>query len=142
MKALAKKPTIAETRSTSALRERLRRRYDQLCNRAIGRIREGRIELDRVLQTETPDARRGLTVIARPSPEVRRQVAVFLRGLRQLEPSQYYYETSEYHITILSLFTATTDFGPFIARKGAYVAAVDAALEAAEPIRITFEKTM
>ena len=119
--------------------ERLRKRYDQLWSGAIGRIRAGEIQIDPVLQARTPDRRRGLTLIGRPSPGVRQSVSAFLRELRRLEPDQYYYTASEFHITVLSLFTATVDFKPFFARRELYVAAVDAALRDVLPIPITFE---
>jgi len=123
----------------SGARERLRSRYDQLWSGAIGRIRAGKIEVDPVLQTLVPDQRRCLTVIARPSPTVRQRVATFLRELRRLEPGQYYYIPSEFHVTLLSLFTATVNFEPFFAQRERYFSAVDAALKKLEPIRIDFE---
>jgi hypothetical protein len=44
-------------------------------------------------------------------------------------------------VTVLSLFTATVDFGPFFAQKEQYIAAVDAALNSRNtaPTRILFE---
>jgi len=105
----------------------------------MGKIRAGRIERDPVLQGGLPDQRRGLTVIARPSPAVRRCVADFLRELRRLEPDQYYYTPSEFHVTVLSLFTATVDPNPWSAQGSHFIAAVDAALKRIAPIRIYFE---
>src|SRR6185369_4155696 len=84
---------------------RLRTRYDELWFAAIGRIRTGEVELDPVLQARTPDQRRGLTLIARPDAAIRKHVARFLRQLKEVEPEQYYYFVSEFHLTILSMFT-------------------------------------
>jgi len=120
-------------------RQRLRRRYDQLWSGAIRKIRAGEIQIDPVLEARTPDQRRGLTLIARPSPGMRQSVSAFLRELRRVEPDQYYYSASEFHITVLSLFTATVDFEPFFARQKLYVTAVDAALMDLQPIPISFE---
>jgi hypothetical protein len=78
--------------------QRLRKRYDQLWSDALGRIRMGEIEVDPILKAGMPDQRRGLTVIARPSAAIRQRVAVFLRKLRTLEPAQYYYAASEFHL--------------------------------------------
>ena len=78
-------------------------------------------------------------MIARPPPAVWRQVALFLSELRRLEPDQYYYSPSEFHLTILSLFTATDNFLPFFEQKERYIAAVDSALQKASPLRIIFE---
>lgn len=122
----------------SAIRERLRERYDRLWSANIGKIRDGAIQQDAVLASGLPDKRRGLTAIARPFPQVRRRVAEFLDDLRRLEPDQHYYAASEFHVTILSLFTATTDYERFLARTGQYVAAVDSAVCHAAPIEIEF----
>ena len=123
----------------SVVHRRLRKRYDQLWSGALGRIRAGKIDLDPVLQARVLDRRRGLTVIARPSRAVRESVGLFLRELRRLEPEQYYYTATELHLTVLSLFTTTLDFEPFFAQKERYIAAVDAALNSAAPMRVVFE---
>jgi hypothetical protein len=123
----------------NVIHRRLRKCYDQLWLSALGRIRTGKIDMDPVLQARAPDRRRGLTIIARPAPAVRYSVASFLRGLRRLEPDQYYYTRSELHQTVLSLFTATLDFERPFAQKERYIAAVDAALISPAPLRIVFK---
>jgi 2'-5' RNA ligase len=119
-------------------RRRLQNRYDEMWLAAIARIRAGEIESDPVLSSGSPDRRRGLTVIARPSAAVRRRVAAFLDQLRGIEPDQHYYAGPELHLTVLSLFTATVDHEPLFARTEHYVSAVDAALRTMAPIRIEF----
>jgi 2'-5' RNA ligase len=66
-------------------------------------------------------------------------VVSFLRELRRLEPAQYYYTTAEFHLTVLSLFTATLDSAQFFDEKDRYILAVDAALKRTSPIRIAFK---
>jgi 2'-5' RNA ligase len=70
---------------------------------------------------------------------VRQAVTSLLRELRKLEPDQYYYTGSEFHITVLSLFTVTLNFEPSFAQKVHYLDAADAALNRARPIEIMFE---
>lgn len=120
-------------------RKRVEECYNHLWSASIGLVRAGQLELDPVLMAGETDYRRGLTVITRPSPAVRRRVALFIRQLQELEPDQYYYAPSELHLTILSLFTATVDHEPFFAQKDRYVRAVDAALRHVAPFRIDFE---
>ncbi|HXD00503.1 MAG TPA: 2'-5' RNA ligase family protein [Verrucomicrobiae bacterium] len=117
---------------------RLQERYDKLWSAAIGKIRTGKIESDRVLAGGLIDRRRGLTLIARPSAGVREKVAAFLRELRRLEPDQYYYARADLHLTILSLFNATTAHKRFLAHTEKYLAAVNSALQKAGPMRIEF----
>jgi 2'-5' RNA ligase len=117
---------------------RLQKRYDNLWSAAIGKIRTGKIESDRVLAGGLVDRRRGLTLIARPSAEVRDKVAAFLRELRRLEPDQYYYVRADLHLTILSLFNATAAHQRFLALTEKYLAAVESALQKAGTMRIEF----
>jgi 2'-5' RNA ligase len=121
-----------------SFRRRLQKRYDDLWSAAIGKIRIGKIESDRVLAGGLADRRRGLTLIARPSAEVREKVATFLRELRRLEPEQYYYVRADLHLTILSLFTAMAAHKRFLAHTEKYLAAVESALQKAGPMRIEF----
>jgi 2'-5' RNA ligase len=118
--------------------KRLHTFYDRMWTASIGKIRAGETELDRVLESGLPDARRGLSVIARPSAFVRRRVAAFLGELRRLEPGQHYYAPAQLHITVLSLFAATTEHEPYFTRIGEYIAVVDAALRESKPFRIEF----
>jgi 2'-5' RNA ligase len=104
----------------------------------IAKVRANQIAPDPVLAAGKVDRRRGLTLIARPSAEVRKRVNKLLRDLRRREPNQYYYAASDIHLTVLSLFTATTIPGPFFAKMEQYIAAVDAALAAVPPIHIEF----
>jgi len=73
-----------------------------------------------------------LTVIARPNHEVVKQIGSMLDHLKQIDPDQYYYQNSEIHITILSLFTATEDLEPHFSNFPRYLAAVDTALSKAK----------
>jgi 2'-5' RNA ligase len=97
------------------------------------------VDVDPVLAARVADQRRGLTVIARPSPAVRQRAGELVRDLRDLEPDQHYYRPGELHLTVLSLFTATVDHGPHLAQTEQYVSAVDSALRQVAPIRIEFE---
>ncbi len=129
----------ASTRAPeNATRQMLRRCYDRLWWAGIARIRAGKVELDPVLQARVPDKRRGLSVMARPCRAVRQNVALFLKELGRLEPDQYYYTASELHITILSLFTATIEHRPFLAKRETYHSAVEAALNHIESLQIEF----
>jgi 2'-5' RNA ligase len=102
--------------------------YARLWDGAVDFVRRGDISLDPVLARRAADRRRGLTVLARPAGDLQRQVADFVNLLRGLDPEQYYYDTTEFHVTVLSLFTATEDVDRFMARYDLYNAAVRAAL--------------
>lgn len=117
----------------------LRARYDRLWSGSIEKIRAGQVELDPVLTARVADARRGLTVTARPCLPVRERVQRWLDELRHLEPDQHYYSPSEFHVTVLSLFTATVEHGAFLAQTQRYLSALDSALRSAAALSIRFE---
>jgi 2'-5' RNA ligase len=117
---------------------RLKRRYDEIWRAARGKIRHGGIECDEILAKGVLDRRRALTLIARPSAEVRQKVRRFLRELSRIEPEQYYYPVSDLHLTILCAHHATVRHARFLRKLEGFVAAVDAALRGSEPMRIEF----
>lgn len=119
-------------------RDGLRERYDRMWSEALPLIRAGKAEVDPVLAAGLPDRRCGLTLMARPFWNVQRRVAAWLGELRELEPDQYYYVSSEFHVTVLSMFTGTVHAEPFLARTGEYASAVEAAVGRAAPIGIEF----
>jgi len=114
----------------------LKHRYDKMWSAAIGKIRTGKIETDRVLALSSPDHRRGLTLISRPSVNVAGKVMAFLQEVRDVEPRQYYYPSADLHITILSLFTATVEHQSLAAQTFRYAQAVDAVFQKVQPFRI------
>jgi 2'-5' RNA ligase len=77
-------------------------------------------------------------VIARPTQQVINQFSALLRELVQIEPHQYFYQPSEFHITILSLFTATENFEPYFAKIPAYLTTLQPVLSAAERFTVRF----
>lgn len=118
---------------------RLLARYDEMWQGAVGKIRAGQVNCDPILAAQAPDLRRGLTLVARPSPAVRRRVTAFIKRLRALEPDQHYYHPTELHVTFLSLFTATVDHQRLLRQTRQFSAAVKSALEkSAAPVRIEF----
>jgi 2'-5' RNA ligase len=98
----------------------LRPHYNALWEEHWPNIRRGAVATDPLLARKASDGRRGLTVIARPDPAVAARIEEMLHTLAALEPQQYYYPQSDFHLTVLSLFTATEDFAPHLAHMGEY----------------------
>lgn len=113
-------------------------RYDALWQQSAPAVASGAARLDLWATRKAEDERRGLTLLARPAPPVADALAVFLDALRALEPAQYYQPRADQHVTVLSLFTATADYRPHLARLDAYRAAVDEALAATPPFAVDF----
>jgi 2'-5' RNA ligase len=116
----------------------LQEHYAELWRGAIGEAREGRVTIDPLLASRDPDQRRCITMLARPSAAIQQAVTGFLEELRAIDPEQYYYDPTELHVTVLSLFTATLEHERYLTRYGEYLAAVHAALAGVPAFWIEF----
>jgi 2'-5' RNA ligase len=114
-------------------------KYDRLWTGAITYFQTGQVGIDPNLRHKANDRRLGLSVIARPGLAVAARFTSFLDRLKQIEPDQYYYQESEYHLTILSLFTATEVFEPHWANLAGYRATVDRAVLNAYPFTVRYK---
>ena len=112
--------------------------YDAMWEEAVDYFAAGQVQLDPNLVARHRDRRLGLTVIARPTQRSIDTFAPLLRELAEIEPHQYFYQPSEYHITILSLFTATENFEPYFAKIPAYLTALQPVLSTTEHFTVLF----
>lgn len=101
----------------------LRSHYDAIWARAEPALRRGDIDCDARL-AQGPDARRGLTLIARPGALLAARFTALLADLGGIEPRQYPHPPADMHVTILSLFTVCDDYQPQLARLDDYRDAV------------------
>ncbi len=81
--------------------------YEKLWNDAVSAFERGESKLDPHLPNKGGDVRRGVTLIFRPSADVRNAVRDFARRLAEICPGQYFYQPEELHVTVLSLITMT-----------------------------------
>jgi 2'-5' RNA ligase len=102
--------------------------YDAMWDRAWPDVARGDVECDRHLAGGL-DPRRGMTLIARPDPALASRFAALQDRLAEADPHLYRQPRADLHMTVLSLFTVTEDYGPHLARRTEYAAAVRAAVE-------------
>lgn len=107
----------------------LRARYDALWDAAEPAVRAGAVALDPWLARTGEDARRGLTLIARPAPAVAAALDAFSRELHAIEPGQYYQPRVALHLTVLPVFTGTPDYARYMAHLDAYQEAIAEAVD-------------
>lgn len=112
--------------------------YAAMWERAHGAIAAGDIDCDQRLAAG-PDARRGLTLIARPGAALAARFDALLDRLAAAEPEQYRHPPADMHLTVLSLFTVTEDPAAQLARLDGYRAAVRAALNGMGAFEIDFD---
>jgi 2'-5' RNA ligase len=116
----------------------LAQHYERLWRSAVAAFEGGHVQLDPHLPHKQGDDRRGYSLIIRPAPDVARRIAAFLSEFDACQPGQYLYRPVEFHVTLLSLFTATEAYRPYFERRDAYLRAVDRALGAAPRFAIHF----
>lgn len=83
--------------------------YDRLWEESYAQFRNGEFQLDNsILSPE--DQRRGITLLARITNPVNREISRFSNAASSLEPDQYYYPPGDLHLTILSIITCVEGF--------------------------------
>lgn len=87
----------------------LKEHYNLLYKEAIGKIVSDTYQIDDLIDSKT-DKRLGLTVVIRPSFAVREKIQQFLDELKIIEPNQYYYPSSDIHITVMSIISCYEGF--------------------------------
>jgi 2'-5' RNA ligase len=110
--------------------------YDAMWTEAASVVQAGGAALDPQVAHPADDARRGVTLVARPAPTVAGALSAFVEQLRVMEPEQHYQPTSDLHHTVPSLFTATADYAPYLAHLPAYREAIAEVAAATPPFSI------
>lgn len=83
--------------------------YNELYKDAVQKIQSDDYELDELIDSPT-DNRFGITLLARPDKKITKKIQKFLEKLKQIEPEQYYYPTSDIHVTIMPIITCYNGF--------------------------------
>ncbi len=115
--------------------------YDGLWEEAMTYLKRGHVDTDPHLLDLQNDKRRGLSVIAflnQGNQEVIQELKFFIDTLFGVDPNQYYYLANQFHITVVSLFTATEDYAPFFEKKSEYRQILNSILSDAEGFPVTF----
>jgi 2'-5' RNA ligase len=60
--------------------------------------------------SDDSDKRFGITLLIRPSDEIKSNIQAFLKELKKTEPDQYYYPNSDIHITVMSIISCAEGF--------------------------------
>ena len=112
--------------------------YDAMWDRAWPAVAGGDVDCDTHLAGGR-DARRGLTLIARPGAALADRFGALQARLADADPRQYRQPRADLHVTILSLFTVTADYAPHLARRADYAAAVRTAVAGLPAFDIDFD---
>ncbi|MFI2742331.1 2'-5' RNA ligase family protein [Zhouia sp. PK063] len=87
----------------------IKNHYDQLYETSLEKINKDGCQTDDLIFSEN-DKRYGITVLIRPSEEVKYKVQKFLKELSSIDDLQYYYKNSDIHITVMSVISCYSGF--------------------------------
>lgn len=87
----------------------LENHYKKLYHESINKISSDNYHIDTLIDSKN-DRRFGLTLIIRPSNEIKKKIQNFLKNFKEIEPNQYYYPNSDIHITVMSIISCYSDF--------------------------------
>lgn len=116
----------------------LKEHYSKLYKESIGKISSDVYEIDNLIDSKF-DQRFGITLLIRPSNEVKNEIQKFLFELKKVEPNQYYYPNSDVHITVMSIISCYEGFNIEKIELPKYIELIKKCLPLNENIKIQFK---
>lgn len=83
--------------------------YEGLYKTSIEKIEKDNYHTDTLIDSPN-DKRFGITLLIRPTEKINNRIQLFLKGLKQIDPSQYYYPNTDIHITVMSIISCYEEF--------------------------------
>lgn len=112
--------------------------YNQLYKTSSEAISAGKYSIDSEIKNET-DSRFGITLLIRPSDEIKENIQLFINELKKAEPEQYYYPDSDIHITVMSIISCSTAFQLNQIAPNDYIQLICKSMVDADKIKIHFK---
>ncbi|MBF4465310.1 2'-5' RNA ligase family protein [Flavobacterium sp. LC2016-12] len=116
----------------------LQEHYNQLYKKSSKAILEGNYKVDHQIN-DASDSRFGVTLLIRPSDEIKAQIQLFLDKLREVDSQQYYYPNSDIHITVMSIISCYEGFTLDKIRIEEYIEIIQKSLLEVDEIKIEFK---
>jgi 2'-5' RNA ligase len=116
----------------------LQEHYDQLYKTAKEAILEGKYSIDSHIKNES-DSRFGITLLIRPSEQIKSEIQLLLYDLRKAEPEQYFYPDSDIHITVMSIISCSEEFTLNQISPNDYIEIICKSLVEVDKIKIQFK---
>lgn len=114
------------------------KQYDNLYHAAIDSIENDTYETDSLINSLS-DKRLGVTLIIRPSQQVKSNIQTFLKALKEFDSSQYFYPNSDIHITVMSIISCYDGFNLNKISISDYVSLVKKSLQNIEAFNLHFK---
>ena len=115
----------------------LENHYNKLWNQSLQKFRSNKFQFDPLINSKD-DNRYGITLLARPSKEVKQNISDILAEIKSVAPNQYYYPESDLHVTILSIISCYDGFSLNQIDESEYEKIVQATVDSITPFEISF----
>lgn len=116
----------------------LKEHYSKLYKESVKKISSGKYEIDNLIDSKS-DKRFGITLLVRPSNEVKDKIEKITRELKKAEPNQYYYPNSDIHITVMSIISCYDGFNVENIELTKYIELIKKCLPNKQNIEINFK---
>ncbi|MBG9375171.1 mutarotase [Panacibacter sp. DH6] len=116
----------------------LKEHYTNLWNNALSKFEANAFEFDTLIDS-VKDHRFGVTLVAKPSGNVKKNIHQMLLDLRAIEPGQYYYPTPDIHVTVLSIISCYNGFKLASIHARDYIAIIKKSLHGITSFPVFFE---
>lgn len=83
--------------------------YTKLFTESCEKISNDNYVIDTQID-DLSDNRLGITLLIRPTEEIKNNIQLFLNELKEVDASQYYYPNSDIHITVMSIISCYDGF--------------------------------
>ncbi|MFO7823098.1 MAG: hypothetical protein R6V72_04110 [Cyclobacterium sp.] len=116
----------------------LQAHYRQLHESSLKKIAKEGFSYDAALQ-DSGDSRRGLTLLLRPNESLKAAFGKFLEAVKAVEPDQYFYPTSDMHVTIMPIISCYSGFNMDDLELSRYFSLIRHALLPVRKMTVRFE---
>lgn len=111
--------------------------YKKLYNESISKISSDNYDIDYLIDSNK-DNRFGITLLIRPSIEIKEKIQKFIKEIKKIEPNQYYYPNSDIHITVMSIISCYDGFDIKRIDLAKYIALIKKCIVERKDINISF----
>lgn len=115
----------------------LENHYNSLYRESLSKIKSKEYGIDKLISSPN-DKRYGMTLLIRPTLEIKEKISFFLREMIKVDPNQYYYPESDMHITVLSIISCYSGFDFSKINSFEYIMKIRDAIENISSFNISF----
>ncbi|MFI1745583.1 mutarotase [Thalassobellus sediminis] len=116
----------------------LNEHYNNLYTESIQKISNNNYQIDDLIESSL-DKRFGITLVIRPSIEVKNEIQKFLNELKSIDSNQYYYQNSDIHITVMSIISCYDGFKLENIKQSEYIKIIEESIIKNSNLKIDFK---